>query len=125
MRHCVYLFEMGNQNVLFVIHVYGVLIEILWWLNSLWSDSCSALAGTDTSIFCQGFSPCKKYQSINVQEIFRQISHDNLWMFLDRNWMKNKIHQYYHGGVDSVNESQVIPINYYYIKQEKFGGNVS
>lgn len=43
----------------------------------------------------------------------------------DRNWMKNKIHQYYHGRVDLVNGSQVIPINYYYIKQEKFGGNVS
>lgn len=43
----------------------------------------------------------------------------------DRNWMKNKIHQYYHGRVDSVNGSQVIPINYYYIKQEKFGGDVS
>lgn len=65
-------------------------LRFLWWLNSLWSNSFSALAGSDTSIFCQDFSPCKKHQSINVQEIFRQISHDNLWIFLqsklDEKW---------------------------------------
>lgn len=84
-----WLFEMGNQNVLFVTCM-KCWLRFLWWLNSLWSKSFSALAESDTSIFCQDFSPCKKYQSINVQEIFRQISQDNLWIFLrsklDEKW---------------------------------------
>lgn len=38
---------------------------------------------------------------------------------IETGWKMRPVHQYYHGHVDSVNRSQVIPINYHYIKSGK------